>query len=103
MKLFKDIANIIQSTKLFGPDVFRLLSVKHLENISRRFEDLSGKFEAVAEGRKNKGACCQGVESLRTVREECLERLAQILEACWQYDFATCTKIECREVLRALI
>ncbi len=101
LKLFKDIANIIQSTKLFGPDVFKLLSVKHLENIGRRFEDLSGRFEALAEGGKNKGNGCQGVESLRTVREECLERLAQILEACWQYDFATCTKSECKGVLKA--
>ncbi len=97
LKLFKDIANIIQSTKLFGPEVFKLLNVKHLEKIARRFEELSGQLDEV----KKTTASKECVENLNSVREDCLERLAQILEACWQYDFTTCKKSECIEVLKA--
>lgn len=98
LKLLKNISNIIESTNLFAVDNFKLLKLKHIESIAKRYEDINKSFEIAAKRlRSNESGCFHSVKSVETVRNDCLDRLAQHLEACWKNGFADCRKQESRK------
>lgn len=97
LKLLKNISNIIESTNLFAADNFKLLKLKHIESITKRYEDLNNSFERIAK-RSDSNNCVQSVKSVEMIRNDCLDRLAQHLEACWKNGFADCKKQESRKL-----
>lgn len=91
LKLIKDFSNSLGS----GQEHFKLLNSKNLESIQKRLEDYSLQIEL-----RNKENISILFEKLLF---ECLERLAQMLELCWQYGFTNCTKAEIRNMFSKLI
>lgn len=91
LKLIKDFSNTVST----GKEIFKLLNLKNLESIQKRLEDYSSQIVM-----KNNENISRLYEK---VLFECLERLAQMLELCWQYGFTNCTKSEIRNMFSKLI
>lgn len=100
LKLLKDIHNILETTKLFPPDTFKLLTLKFLESMTKRFEDLNQVYENISSRSSGKSEvnCYHTVSSVSLIKEEALDRLAEVLELCLQYKFTNCKKDEFRHL-----
>jgi hypothetical protein len=86
----KNIHNIVKTTKLFAPDTFKLLTLKNIEAISKRFQDIVQLYEISVKRNAGQTSC------LQVMKESALDRLAQQLEISFQYGFTSCKKQEVR-------
>lgn len=91
LKLIKDLESL-----QLNLNEFKLINLKHIETMRRVFDDLN---TAVSDTNKQTINCYHSVKSLSKIREECLDKLAQFLEICWQLEFISCKKREVRDLL----
>lgn len=94
LKLMKNIHNIIQTTKLFAADTFKLLSLKNIESISKKFQEIDQLYGISLKRHTDRTGCFQTAALVSAAKEDALDRLAQQLEICFQYGFTSCKKQE---------
>lgn len=92
LKLMKNIHNIIQTTKLFAADTFKLLGLKNIETISKKFQEIDQLYGISLKKHADQTSCFQTAALVSAAKEDALDRLAQQLEICFQYGFASCKK-----------
>lgn len=87
LKLIKDLdSHNLKSNE------FKLINLKHVDSVRRAFDDLNAS--AVDASRPHVNGCFHSVKTLKQIREDCLDKLAQFLEVCWQLDYISCKKQE---------
>jgi hypothetical protein len=92
LKLIKDLES---SSIINSKDSFKLLNFKHIELVNRNLEDL----KSIIENKTNENhQCFHSVKSLNIIKEECLDKLAQLLEVSWQNELISCKKQEIKEL-----
>ena len=85
LRLIKDIAKALEGPfkSVAAVSEFKLLNLKQLESIAKRFEELSLNMDRA---------------NLDSVREQCLDRLAQIIQVSLQYGFTNCKRHEIKNL-----
>lgn len=89
LKLIKDLSSSSGSIN----DSFKLLNLKNLESISKRIDEFVSQAQNLNSKEKS---------SFTDLLNESLERLAQLLELCWQYSVICCSKSECLSLFSKL-
>ena len=106
LKLVKSLTNLLESTPdaLRSADAFKLLHFKNLEFVSKRLDELS---QSVANCTRMKNTeisssemCCfYEQKRVNEMRDESLERLAQLIELCWQAGLSDCARAQVRNLM----
>jgi hypothetical protein len=93
LKLIKDLAVSIRDSS------FKLLNFKQLEFISKRIDEFN---QAIVKKNLTKPIELNyySEQTCKQILNDCLERLAQLLQLCWQFGLINCTKVETKVLFR---
>lgn len=96
LKLVKDLESLAVNN---ASESFKLLNFKHIEAIKRLIDDLN----AAIRNQNINNLCFHSIKSLNEIKDDCLDKLAQLLEILWQFDFINCNKQEIRTLFSNII
>ena len=101
LRLIRDLANMegVAAAAANSPanSPFKLVTLKHLENLSKQIDELSAISMQMSGG--GGGATHeQRDDAFERLLAEAMERLAQMLELCWQNEFISCTRGEVKQL-----
>jgi hypothetical protein len=81
----------------------KLLNLKQIDFICRRFDDFNSKLTKLSPVDVNLNKCYYNTTIFNDIQNECLNRLAQVLDICWRFNFITCDKVEIKKMFNNYI
>lgn len=91
IKLIKDLESA--GLNMNSSEAFKLLNIKHVESVNRVFEELNQAIYS-----NQSCSCFHSAKSLIALREDCLDRIAQLFEVCFRHGFISCRKQEVKQM-----